>query len=268
MKGIYKNISNEEYHAEVDHLSSSNYKDLMFDIETFHNQKILKIPRISKQRNTFDEGTYAHSLILEPELIPDEFAMWENFRKSNSKGTKDWDIFKEANKDKIILSKPQRKRVESWVANYEKVPAAVDMINDCEYELSLFGEFHGIKTKVRADALNVEKGYIADVKTSAYDTDQESFKLVVDQFKYNLSAALYCAMFELEYGKPFDFYFVVLGKKDNRCEIFKLSEKSKQEGLLLLRKAVKKYKICKETGNWSDEKQEIVQTGDYQILEV
>jgi hypothetical protein len=269
MKGIYKSLSNDDYHAEQSHISSSNYKDLMKNIERFHKQKILGIKEPQKQKNVFDEGNYAHSLILEPEKIPEEYAFWQTFRKSNTAGTKNWDSFKAANQGKIILSNPQVARVKSWVANYERLPTAVEILKGCDVEYSLFGDYQGIKSKVRADAINVEKGYIVDVKTSGFDTDQETFKMVIEQFGYHLSSALYLDMFSEHYGKPFDFYFLVLGKVDNQCQVFKLSTETLNKGRMLLQKAVNKYKECQETGVWKHVEKSRVQCVDnYEILEV
>ena len=98
LKGIYRDLSNNDYHAEKTHLSSSNLKTLLKDTEKFYQEKILGNKK-QEQKNSFDEGNYAHSLILEPELIPDEYAFFPNFRKSG----KDWETFKSANSDKIIL---------------------------------------------------------------------------------------------------------------------------------------------------------------------
>jgi len=269
MKGIYKNLSNNEYHAEQAHISSSNYKDLMKNIERFHKQKILGIKEPQVQKNVFDEGNYAHSLILEASKIPEEYAFWTKFRKSNTKGCQDWTAFREANKDKVILSNPQVARVKSWVANYERLPTAVELLDGCSVEYSLFGDYKGIKSKVRADAINIEKGYIVDVKTSGYDTDVETFKMVIDQFGYDLSSALYRDMFSEYYQKDFDFYFLVLGKIDNKCEVFKLSDETYDTGKFNLQKAVNKYKECKESGIWKHEKKNRVQEIDgYEILSV
>jgi len=263
-KGIYTDLSNNDYHGEKDHLSSSNLKTLLHDIEKFYQEKILG-NKIQEQKAVFDEGNYCHSLILEPEQIDMEYAFFTGFRKTG----KDWEIFKEANKDKIILSKPQKHRVESWVENYKKHETAVELLKDCRHEVSLFGEFNGVPVKVRADSINVEKGYIADIKTSAYDTDVDSFKLVVENREYDLSAALYCSMFELYYRKPFDFYFVVLGKNDGQCEVYKASKETIKVGSMKVVSALNIFKKCNKSGIWTkDKKSDILEKGDYEIKEV
>jgi len=262
---VYTDLANEEYHAEKDHLSSSNYKMLLKDIERFYKEKIKGL-RESVQKNAFDEGSLAHGLILEPHLVDEEFAMFEGFQKRG----KAFEAFKKDNQGKTILSKSQWKKVERWVENYKKLPVAVELTDKCEKEVSLFGHYMGIKSKVRADGINPEEGYILDLKTSGYDTDIDTFKSVIMDFGYDISAALYTEMFEAYYKKPFDFYFVVLGKKDNACNVYKLSEESKQRGKEQLFKAVRTYKKCKRTGIWKNERRklEVQNVTDYEILEV
>lgn len=264
-KGIVKNLSNEEYHSEQTHLSSSNYKTLLKDTEKFYKEKILG-EKEQKTSNAFDEGSLAHAFILEPHLVDVEFAMFDGFRKAG----KAWEDFKNSNPDKTLLSKPQWKRVEGWIDNYRKLPAATELLKGCDVELSLFGKFNNIPTKVRADAINIEEGYIVDVKTSGYDTDLESFKLTVDQFGYDLSAALYRKMYSDYFKKDFDFYFVVLGKKDNKCNVYKISKNTISKGNIQLAKACKIYRECIKSGDWTTKtkKLEVQCVDDYEILEV
>ena len=262
-KGI-NHCTNEQYHGDNGYLSSSNLKLLLKDPEKFKHE-ILDGNRVNKQVNAFDEGNYAHSLILEPHTIPDEYAFFPGFRKMG----KDWDEFKLKNSDKIMLSKPQKHRVERWVEAYSKRPEAVSLISGGEAELSVAGDLAGVPVKVRADYINVDKGYIADVKTTAYSPELDSFKYVVNSLNYDLSAALYCKMFGQEFNKKFDFYFIVLGKRDIVCEVYKASEETLRGGELLVMEALSKYKKCKESGIWTTEQScAIIETGDYEILEV
>ena len=264
LKGIYKDLSNNDYHSEKLHLSSSNLKLLLKDPMKFYDEKILG-NRKNESKAVFDEGNYAHSLILEPHTIDDEYAFFSGFRKSG----KDWQNFKAQHEGKILLSKPQKHRVEKWVASYESLPVATNLISGCDAEYSLFGKLMDVPVKVRADAINIEKGYIADVKTTSYDTDVDSFKYVVDSLRYDLSASLYCQMFEQHYEKPFDFYFIVLGKKDGQCQVYKASEQTLEKGRRDVFKALKFFKEFKKN-NWQiEEKNDIIEEDtEYEIQEI
>lgn len=271
--GLNPGISNEDYHGDKSYLSSSSLKLVLKDLAQFNREFNLGEDReISKSlQNAFDEGTYAHSLILEPHLIPEEFAFYEGFRKAG----KDWEKFKAENSDRIILSKPQQKRTEALIEyGYNNLPAAQQIIEPCDREFTVAGEINGVKLKARADAINVDLGYIADVKTTGSEADLDVFKWKVDDFEYGLSAALYCMMFEQHYGRPFDFYFVVLSKMTKACEVFKMSEKRKNQGKEKVLLALDKYKKAKKSGIWLEEETkkkalpELKSNSDYEILEI
>lgn len=265
LKEGINNCTNEEYHGDKSYLSSSNLKLLLKDLPKFKKEFIDGIKE-RKQVNAFDEGNYAHSLILEPEAIEAEYGFFPGFRKAG----KDWETFKTSNAGKILLSKPQKHRVEQWVEAYKKRPEAVNLIQGGYPEHSVAGKLAGVPIKVRADYINPELGYIADVKTTSYSPDVETFKYVVENLKYDLSAALYCKMFEQYYGKKFDFYFIVLGKKDVACEVYKASEETLRTGELQVMESLKIYKNCLETGDWTCQKPKntVELDGDYEILEV
>lgn len=264
LKPGINDCTNEEYHGDKNYLSSSNLKLLLKDTEKFKTEFIEGVKE-RKQVNAFDEGSYAHALILEPHVIEDEFAFYSGFRKSG----KAWEEFKRMHDGKIILSKPQKHRVEKWVESYNERSEAISLVSGGVAEQSIVGTLNDVPIKVRADYVNVEKGYIADVKTTAYSPDVDSFKQVIDMFSYDLSAALYCQMFEQYYNKPFDFYFIVLGKKDHICEVYKMSDTTMNKGKLEVSKALKIYKECKEKNDWTNNnKKHIIESKDYEILEV
>ena len=143
----------------------------------------------------------------------------------------------------------------------------MDLVKGADKEFSLFSDMLGVPLKVRADIINIDKGYIADVKTTASDPDLDTFKFTVEQYGYDLSAALYTDLFSRRYEKPFDFYFIVLGKRTMTCEVYKVSDLTLGKGRKKVMDAVKIYKGCLESGKWDNEK-EIKPITDFEILEV
>jgi hypothetical protein len=244
---------------------------LLKDPAKFYDEKVLgnRKPIATSTQNIFAEGSLAHSMILEPHLVDEEFKIFPGFRKQG----KEWEAFMDdpANAKYTILSRAQKARVSKWVEAYNKLPAAVNLIKDGFAEKTLFGDLKGVPVKVRADYINIEQGFVADVKTTAGPTDVDGFKDTVAGFSYDLSAALYTLMFEQHYGKPFDFYFIVLGKRDFSCEVYKLSEESMAKGREQVRIALGVYKKCIESGIWEAPKlgsKKDLNVDNYKILEV
>lgn len=264
--GINNGVSNKEYHGDKNYLSSSSFKTILKDIDKFHKEHVLGL-REEKSVAAFDEGSYAHTLILEPHLVNTEFAFFEGMRKQGA----EWEQFRLSNPDKIILSKPQKIKIDRLYKSYEKRRKAIDLIKGGFPELTLAGHIMEVPCKVRADYINIDEGYIVDVKTTSFETDQDTFKMTVKQFEYGLSAAMYQHMYEEHYGRKFDFYFLVLGKKDESCEIFKASEQTLSIGMTNLRKALQIYKKCVKTGIWTNSDTNslsIIDNDKYEILEV
>ena len=237
---------------------------LLKDTNQFYKDKILGEKEPLKGA-FLDEGNYAHTLILEPHMVNDEYVFFDGNRKAG----KAWKAFEEEHKDsgKIILSSAHTHKVEYWVESYKNRPEAIGLVDGASNEFSLFSDMAGVPLKVRADVINIDKGFIADIKTTASDPDVDTFRFTVEQYGYDLSAALYVDLFSRRYEKDFDFYFIVLGKRTQTCEVYKASDLTLGKGRKKMLTALKLYKTCMKNGKWDNEK-EVKPITDYEILEV
>jgi hypothetical protein len=263
--------TNAEYHADRKYLSSSVLKTVYKSLEKYHLEYIVgaKNPTSIETQKIFDEGTLAHAYILEPHTVETDF----NFYDGAFKKGPQWNEFlAKLDKDdkKPIFSLAQNMRVLKWISAYRALQTAVNLIQGGEPELVICGKLHGVPIKVRFDYINVEQGYIADVKTTGHSSDVESFKQTVDSFMYHLSAALYCEMAEQYYGKPFKFYYIVLSKKDHDCNVFVTSDETMIRGKQIVLEACQKYRKAIETNTWTDSNHNaiVLSSGDYEIEEV
>jgi len=237
--------TNSEYHADKKYLSSSNLKTLLKNPQQFYEEKVLGIKEASVG-NHFDEGSLTHSYILEPQQVPKEYAFYPGMRKSGE----DFILFKEANKGKMVISRPQAVRVAQYVEAYKRNPKAVSMIKKGLPEHTLCTELMGVPVKARLDWANIDDGIIVDVKTTGMPADVDSFRLTISNFSYDLSAALYAMVAREVYGKQFSFYFLVIDKKSLLCHVYKASDATIAKGEAQVIKALKLYKQCVESGNW------------------
>lgn len=259
------NSSNLDYHADRSHVSSSGLKLLLDDPSAFHEKYIINQAPEEKRTTHFVEGEFTHALIYEPETVQSRFAVFQGLIKRG----KAFDAFKEQNPGKEVLSVVQVLRCERWVKAFKALPMAVRMLEGSLAEHTMVGELLGVKVKARTDAINVERGFISDIKTTSMPSGLDYFKVTVEQYSYHLSAALYCEIARQTYNKDFDFYWKVLSKTDNGCEIYKASPSTLARGTALYTQALLLYKHCLSTGQWVLKNENKLQDlGNYEIVSV
>lgn len=255
--------SNQEYHANKSHLSSSQLKLILKDPQRFYSEYILG-NKLNESKSVFDEGTFTHMLVLEPDKIAD-FAVFAGLRKAG----REWEEFKAANPGKIILSAPQVARCEKLYQSYASMPVAAKLISEGLAEHNMVGMLMDVALKARADYAIPGKDILVDLKTTAMPTDRDAFAGTVREYGYQLSAALYCELYRQTYGRLCDFYWVVLSKDDYGCAVYKASTETLSEGTSQVTKALILYKKCLASGLWQpNQPKHDFSTNDYGVLDV
>jgi len=257
--------SNKQYHSDKTWLSSSSLKTILESPKKFYEEQILGQRKDDAENPAFTEGSYTHSLILEPEQVEKEYAIYPGLRKQGA----EYEQFKADNQGKTIISAPQNGRCMAYLRAFNSNPAAKDLIKKGHPEFSICQVLDGVQCKMRADWISPEDGYIMDVKTSGFAVTHEEFKLTIEQFKYGLSAAFYCQIAEQYYGRPFHFYFAAISKKELDCQVYRISDITRRKGNAEVKRALDLYKECLKSGIWAApliEKQ--AERLDYEILEV
>ena len=262
-KQILLNSDNAAYHGNRTHLSSSNIKMLLKAPEQFYTEWILGQKPPEKENPNFSEGSFVHSLILEPESMS-QYAIFPGLRKAGNA----FEAFEAANPNKTILSAAQVKRCEDLYKAYAKMPVATVMLRNGFAEHTMLANILDVPIKTRADFINIDAGYIVDVKTTAAPTDIDVFRATVVQYSYELSAALYCEAARENYGKLFDFYWLVLSKQDGGCAIYKASSDTLSFGTAMYTQGLVMYKKCLASGVWSVNQPAESFSSNFEILEV
>tara|TARA_R100000697_G_C5448613_1_gene197007 strand:- start:19 stop:822 length:804 start_codon:yes stop_codon:yes gene_type:complete len=245
--GINQNITNEDYHGDREYESSSTLKLYLKDPKEYHNRYILKLPREEKYKSAYDFGSYIHSLILEPEKVDDEYAIFEGAsRRGNA-----YKEFKAENEGKIIITRSQFLQAQAILEAYTEHELASSMVTRGKAEQTLCVELEGMKIKVRADY--VKYGQIIDVKTTSDPVDRFAVGKTVVRFDYDLSAALYVDAFTKYFGNEFEFYFLFINKMSNEIEVLKASKNLLENGRRKYKKSIQLLKKARETGKYFEE---------------
>lgn len=254
LKEGINDCTNTEYHSDKLWLSSSSFKKVRKNSAAFYDEEILGNRPPELEKGYLTEGSLTHSLILEPHLVQSEYAFYEGMRKQGAQ----WDSFKAdpANVGRTIVSAPQKAKAYAYHRAYLQNEEAVELIGEGGLsEHTICQIFNDVPTKVRADRINVDKGFIADVKTSSFGVTKEEAEQTVRHWEYELSAALYAAVFEQYYGKLFDFFWIFISKTDLECRVYKMSDTTRMRGMKMYREGLETYKRCLATGDWSVKEQ-------------
>jgi hypothetical protein len=245
--GINKEISNEDYHKDRNFESSSSLKLFLKDSREYYKRYILKEEQAPMYKSAYDFGSYIHSLILEPEKTDDEFIIFEGLTRRG----KAWTEFKEANQDKIIITKSQELMAISLISAYKDNADTKGLIQDGHAEHTLCTNLEGLDIKVRADY--IKEGMVIDVKTTSEPVDKFSAAKTIVRFDYDLSAALYIDAFRKYTGKELDFLFIFLNKQNNDIAVLKASTNLLENGRRKYKAAIKGLLKARSTGIFYEE---------------
>lgn len=242
--------TNAQYHSDKNWLSSSSFKKVRENSAKFFEEELQGNKAPAVEQDYLTEGSLTHSLILEPHLVATEYARFDGLRRTGAA----WEEFKAApeNQGRTLLTKSMWAKAEAYHRAYLQNDEAVELISEGGLsEHTICQIFNDVPTKVRADRINIEKAFIADVKTSSFGVSKEEVIHTVKHWKYELSAALYAAVFEQFYSKPFDFYWIFISKTDLECRVYKMSDETRIRGLKMYREGLEIYKRCLASGDWT-----------------
>lgn len=249
-KGIIKDLSNDAYHDDRTHSSSSVLKTALEDPIEYRRVYVEggeKKP--FKNQAALDLGNYMHIWLLEPDKFEDECIIYP----AKQRRGKPWEFFKSENEGKTIITQPQAEVAEAMKEEFDKamimldegLVSAPEIFKGGEAELSLFVDLEfplndankqlsgqetaTIPVKVRADYL-IDRGdhfILRDLKTTGKcPNDTKTAKTICYDFYYFLSAALYLDAFQQHLKKPGEFAFVFSSKLDSKVNYYRSSDKS------------------------------------------
>lgn len=253
-KGIYYDLSNEEYHNQKDYLSSSMIKLILQNPELYYKTYVKNEKQaVSEELNkVFDVGTAIHARILESHVYEKTVTFY-----SKRKQGKEWDEFKEANKDKLILGDVQKMQLDRMYDSFMKSELGPKLISGGKSEVSLFTSLESTNIRVRADYINESEGKIFDLKSTSgiISEDKFNYNLESKLYGYDLQAALYVDAFSklvrprgYENSNPYEFYWVVMSKDFDDIKFFKASPELIEQGRKKYKKALSLIKEYEQNG--------------------
>lgn len=134
-------------------------------------------------------GTALHTAFLEPSEVEARIAVWAGGRRYG----KEWALFREENKDRIIITDSQEFQLAGMVESLRQNKLVNWMTSRVEVEIGAVGHFGGWLMKARADAIS--SGAIVDLK-KVRSADPRKFTYSCVDYGYHIQAAVYRKLFD------------------------------------------------------------------------
>jgi hypothetical protein len=245
---IIDGIPNETYHRYIA-LSSTNLKDLLKSPWSYwhnkHNQRTAT--------PAMEFGSLVHTLILEPDNFANEYMVADKPKRTSKAGKAEYAELLEEAGERIWVSTDDFLKAQDSIYPLSQNPIVKSLLSGGKAESSVFWEDKktGVECKAKADYLNVDRGYIVDVKTTISLASEKPFLWTVSKYAYDLSASFYKKGFELATGKELDFYFVVIEKEPPfNFATYKISDELLRRGEAQYRQALHVYVDALERGKF------------------
>ncbi|OZC50548.1 hypothetical protein CH289_16105 [Rhodococcus sp. RS1C4] len=246
--GIYGGITDIAYHADRQTLSSSGARKLLAPSTPAEFRWGMDHPQAPKTE--YDVGHAAHTLILGEgaELVRIDADKW--LTKEVKAQVADVRAA-----GKLPLKPSDYDDVHAMAKAIKGHPIAAALFADGTPELSLYHQDPetGVSLRTRPDWMTTLGGrtFIVDYKTST-SAAPEHFSKSVDDYGYHVQDAWYTdAVRALDISDDPQFVFVVQSKSaPYLVNVFELDEEAKQIGRDLVRRGVRTYAQCQQSGEW------------------
>lgn len=175
-------------------------------------------------------GKLIHTMILEPQ----EFEKRFDVSSTKGKTTKAFKELKEAS-EKAVITAAEYDAAMRIVDAFNRNEIMKEYLKGSTFETPGISMLFGLPFRAKADIINFEQGFIADIKTT---TDvQSGFRFSARKYGYDMQAYIYTQIFGIR-----DFYFLAIDKKSLDLGVFTVSDQFIFDGEQKVELAVNRFK--------------------------
>ena len=253
--GIVRDMSRLDY-AAFRRMNSSSLKAGLLgsaDIDpnlirsTYENTR--PEPAASLQ-DSFDRGTLAHTILLEPEKLVDSVAVWNGDRRAGT----EWKEFNEANKGKLIMRAADVREVQSACRAVRSIQPVNELLRrKRDTELAVFGKVSKTFCRGLIDSVTTDDGprTLIDLKTTSQSIDEESINRTIRRLCYREQLAFYTHLFEQATGDPIDkVVLLFVSLETGGVRLVRLTTSAIQFGFARMVAAIESVERCIESNDW------------------
>lgn len=248
---MFPNLPAHIYHADRDALSCSMLKPLL--ISPAHFQTSLLAANSSSSAKDF--GSLIHLLLLEPELINTEVAVYPGVGSGRDR---EYKTFLANNSHRLAIDEPTlasaRRLVQKVASTLFRGRPIIHFIEESITECSVYftEPVTGLRLRVRFDAYHPDFSF--DLKTTRHAT-ASAFARDAIEFGYDLQAYMYSlarAAFEgTEKPAPFVFITAETSAPNSVC-LHTAGSTFLENGAAKLRECLATFKACTTVAHWPD----------------
>ena len=194
MSGVIPDLSNEDYHGKKSHLSRSALMDFDKSPYTYWAKHLNPDRPIRDATPQMELGTAFHTLMLEPHLFADNYAIKPPKVFLKDVGREVYDEFKRAeleleSTNKIVISQEDYLNLLAMEKKLRSSEQAMQLIDGARIEHSLFwqDDHSGLFLKSRPDIWH--DNMIVDLKTTS-DASPRAFQYEMVKYGYHVQFAM------------------------------------------------------------------------------
>ena len=237
------NMPNDVYHTHSS-VSTSGLKLVL------HSPAHYKFQAAKPASRAMEIGTAIHTALLEPARFVDDYVL---LRDVKDRRASEYKAASKVHGTEVVLTAPEAANVEGMQQAVLSNPTMSERLNAEGWrELSLFvaDPDTGCIVRVRYDLLS-RSGIAVDVKKTQ-DCRPDAFSKTIDNYDYDMQAALYSDAFEWATGKSLGaFEFAAIEEQmPHGHKLYVLDETALQEGRRKYRQALSLYDQCVTSNDW------------------
>jgi len=248
---VYSNteLSNEDYHADRDFVSSSGLKLIPGKEDEFIARYMMS-HKLPERSEALKFGGGLHSAILEPDIFPTEYVIEPEVNRRTNAGKDELkEFYKSVEAEgKTVLTPEDMALIRAMRGSVNQHPIASSALNGAEREKSFFLAGDYINQKVRLDAY--KNNIIMDVKSCE---SIDKFYHSAAQYRYGFSEQMYRTVVEDITGEPTEFMFIAIQKSyPYTVAVFRSTEEVREKYARQYQASKDRYIQLKDSGMWGD----------------
>ena len=247
-------MTSADYHADDEWLNHSKFELFRKSRERYFARHEAKSIPLRKSTPALVFGNLLHTCLLEPDTFQLRTASVPSCPKRSKADKETWRKFEEGLDGRLPITRKERIQVTDMagaVLNHEAAARLLGGTGPIERTVVWEDPATGLKCKSRTDKLAGDN-LIVDVKTTD-DPSPAAFVRSIIRYGYHRQAAHYAkGHYLLTSNSPAFVYIAIDKAPPYTVAVYELSEEFMELGMDQNAKTLAAFKICRESGDWTD----------------